>query len=162
MRRTALAVVTTAALAAPVAAADSVCALPKAGAKAAALGWLVGDWVQTSKDVVVREHWSGPYGGALLGVGATTKGDALKSYEFFRIAETPSGVSYFASPNAAAPTEFKAIELCAGKVVFENKAHDFPQRVIYSKGKDGGLNARIEGMIKGKLEGEDWSYRPAK
>lgn len=142
--------------------AASVCAKQSAAMKVSSLAWLTGRWVLTANDMVVREQWAGPYGGALLGLGATTKADALRSYEFFRIAETKDGVSYFASPNATAPTEFKAIELCEGGVVFENKSHDFPQRIIYRKRGDGGLGARIEGQIKGKLEGEDWTYRPEK
>jgi hypothetical protein len=99
------------------------------------------------------------YGDVLLGVGVTTQGEAAKSFEFFRIAKTAAGLSYFASPNASAATEFKAIEICSEKVVFENKAHDFPQRVIYAKGPNGTLKARIEGTIEGKLEAEDWVYR---
>ncbi len=145
----------------PARAADDVCMLPSAsaGQKAATLSWLAGNWIETKNDETVRERWAGPYGGTFVGVGITTKGDAAKSFDFFRIAKTATGVSYFASPNAASPTEFKAIEICSDKVVFENKAHDFPQRVIYARGTDGTLNARIEGTIKGKLEGEDWHYR---
>lgn len=144
----------------PAAQAADICALPKPDAKVASLSWLAGNWVETGKTREVREHWSGPYGGLLLGVGVTTVGDAAKSFEFFRIAQTGAGVSYFASPNARPAVEFKAIELCTDKVVFENKAHDFPQRVIYRKDADGTLHARIEGTIKGKLEGEDWTYKP--
>jgi len=145
----------------PARATDDVCMLPSASAdtQAATLSWLAGNWIETKNDETVRERWAGPYGGVLLGVGVTTKGEAAKSFEFFRIAKTATGVSYFASPNAAAPTEFKAIEVCSDKVVFENKAHDFPQRVIYTRGVGRTLNARIEGTIKGKLEGEDWHYR---
>ncbi|MBL9097263.1 MAG: hypothetical protein JNK07_10070 [Alphaproteobacteria bacterium] len=145
---------------APAAFAADICALPKSDAKVASLSWLAGDWIETGKTRVVREHWSGPYGGLLLGVGMTIVGDAAKSFEFFRIAQTPSGISYFASPNAKPAVEFKAIELCADKVVFENKTNDFPHRVIYRKEADGTLHARIEGTIKGKLEGEDWTYKP--
>ncbi|MEQ1864246.1 MAG: DUF6265 family protein [Micropepsaceae bacterium] len=145
----------------PSAAAEDVCALPSAGANAKIedVAWLAGHWIETKNDVDVREHWMGPHGGILLGVGQTTKGDATKSFEYFRIAKTSSGLSYFASPRAAAPTEFKAVEICSDKIVFENKSHDFPQRVIYAKGKNGTLDARIEGTIKGKLESEDWHYR---
>lgn len=139
--------------------AEDICALPKSNTDIAALSWLAGNWVQTGKAITVRERWSGPYGGVLLGLGVTTQDDIAKSFEFFRIAKTPTGLSYFASPNASPPTEFKAIEICAGKIVFENKAHDFPQRVIYTKGAQGTLSARIEGTIKGKLESEDWRYR---
>jgi hypothetical protein len=124
------------------------------------LSWLAGNWIQTSATRTVRERWAGPYGDVLLGIGVTTDGRKTKSFEFFRIARTPTSFSYFASPNGAPPTEFKAIEVCTDKIVFENKAHDFPQRVIYRKNADGTLSARVEGMLKGKLEGEDWRYRP--
>lgn len=139
--------------------AEDICALPTSTADVASLSWLAGNWVESGKVRTVRERWAGPYGGVLLGIGVTTQGATTKSFEFFRVAKTPTGISLFASPNAAPPTEFKAVEICAGKVVFENKAHDFPQRVIYTKGADGTLNARVEGMLKGKLEGEDWRYR---
>lgn len=149
-------------LAATTAHAEDICALTKSKADTTSLSWLAGNWIQNGKSRIVRERWAGPYGGILLGVGITTQGDATRSFEFFRIAKTATGLSYFASPNAAPPTEFKAIEICSGKVVFENKAHDFPQRVIYTKGADGTLTARIEGMLKGKLQGEDWRYQPDK
>jgi hypothetical protein len=146
---------------APAQAAGDVCALPRAHAETGVeiLAWLAGDWVETKGDLAVREHWSGPFAGTLLGTGITTKGEATKSYEFFRIAKTAQGVSYFASPNAAPATEFKATIICSDKVVFENKAHDFPQRVIYERGPGGTLNARVEGLIQGKLEAQDWRYK---
>lgn len=161
MNRSLVALFAIAILAGAPAHAEDVCALPSARANTspAAIAWLAGNWIQSDKTRAVRERWAGPYGGVLLGVGVTTQGDATKSFEFFRIAKTPTGLSYFASPNAAPPTEFKAIEVCADKVVFENKAHDFPQRVIYRKNADGTLTARIEGLLKGKLQGEDWTYR---
>ena len=144
--------------------AEDVCALPSArtGVKIEDLSWLAGQWLETRNGIDVREHWMAPHGGVLLGVGLTTKGSKAKSFEFFRIAKTQTGLSYFASPRATPATEFKAVEMCAGKVVFENKAHDFPQRVIYTKGKDGTLDARIEGTIKGKLQSEDWHDRSEK
>jgi hypothetical protein len=150
-----------AAVAAAPARTENVCALPTSVANVdiASLSWLTGNWIETGETRTVRERWSGPYGGVLLGIGVTTQGDAAKSFEFFRIAKTATGLSYFASPNAAAPTEFKAIEICADKVVFENRAHDFPQRVIYAKGTSGTLNARIEGTIEGSLKGGDWRYK---
>ena len=122
------------------------------------LDWLVGNWIDDARGAVVRERWAGPYGEMMLGVGVTLRPNGKSSFEFFRIAKTATGVSYFASPNAAAPTEFKATELTSSKVVFENKAHDFPQRVMYWR-EGNGLHARVEGVINGKLEGEDWTYR---
>jgi hypothetical protein len=45
-----------------------------------------------------------------------------------------------------------------GQAVFENLAHDFPQRVIYRR-CDADLCARIEGTVGGQVQGIDWRYR---
>lgn len=125
----------------------------------ASLSWLAGDWIETRKGETVRERWAGPYGDMLLGVGVTERANGKHSFEFFRIAKTPTGVSFFASPNARPPTEFKAIELTESRVVFENKVHDFPQRVFFSLNGDGTLEAGIEGLLNGKPVRETWSYK---
>ena len=125
----------------------------------AAFTWLAGNWIQDSGGAVVRERWSGPYGEMMLGIGVTVRAQAKSSFEFFRIAETATGISYFASPSARPAVEFKAVALSETMVVFENKTHDFPQRVIYWREGDGLLHARIEGTLKGKVESEEWTYR---
>ena len=66
--------------------AENVCALT--GTKVEDLAWLQGQWISNSGDQTVRERWMGPYGGVLLGVGQTTKGQASRSFEYFRIAQT--------------------------------------------------------------------------
>jgi hypothetical protein len=123
------------------------------------LAWLDGNWVQKRSTTVVREHWGGPYGDTMLGFGLTAHPNGTTTSEFFRIANTPAGISYYASPNAAAPTEFPAIEITRTRVVFENRQHDFPQRIIYHRQPDGTLHARIEGTLNGKVESVDWYYR---
>lgn len=45
------------------------------------------------------------------------------------------------------------------KFVFENLAHDFPQRIIYHFVDDKTLNARIEGMEDGRMENSDFNYK---
>ncbi|MGH9814264.1 MAG: DUF6265 family protein, partial [Candidatus Acidiferrales bacterium] len=60
------------------------------------------------------------------------------------------------------PTDFKLIKLEGPSVVFENLAHDFPQRIIYKKNADGTLDARVEGERNGQLSGQDFHFRPAK
>jgi hypothetical protein len=47
------------------------------------------------------------------------------------------------------------------RVVFENLAHDFPQRVIYWKEGDV-LAARVEGALRGRERSEEWRFKPAK
>ena len=69
---------------------------------------------------------------------------------------------YEAHPGNQARTEFRATRVTANELVFENPAHDFPQRVMYSVGTGGSLNARIEGTINGQPRGVDFSFKRAK
>jgi hypothetical protein len=46
-----------------------------------------------------------------------------------------------------------------GKAVFENPAHDFPQRVIYDLSQSDRLDARIEGAQDGRAMAYDYPYR---
>jgi len=46
-------------------------------------------------------------------------------------------------------------------LIFENAAHDFPQRIIYRLNDDGSLLARIEGKRGGELKGVDFPMRRA-
>jgi hypothetical protein len=123
------------------------------------LSWLGGQWVeQRGAGNATREQWSGPFGGTMLGFGITTSRNGTTSYEFFSIASTPNGLSYFARQGNAAPTEFHAIEITASRVVFENKTHDYPQRIIYQRRGKSSLDAHIEGTLNGKYLGRDWHY----
>ena len=89
----------------------------------------------------------------LAGVNLTTWASGKKTFEFLRIADTPTGPSYFASPGGRAPVEFKHKESGSQRIVFENAAHDFPQRILYWREGDV-LVARIEGKIREKERSE--------
>jgi hypothetical protein len=47
----------------------------------------------------VAETWLGPGNGLMVAVNLSTFANGRKSFEFLRIAETPAGFSYFASPD---------------------------------------------------------------
>jgi len=124
----------------------------------ARLQWMRGRWVGESEGVRMEEHWIGPLGGALLGVHGDVKSGRLVSWEFFRIDVAQEGVFYYASPRSAAPTTFKLVKLGNRRAVFENKIHDFPQRILYwLDGKDV-LHARIEGTRNGVSRSEEWAW----
>jgi hypothetical protein len=128
----------------------------------AKLHWLQGAWKGTKDGVDMEEHWTSPDGGGLVGMHKDTKGGRMISFEFFRIVSTDSaGICYLSSPRGAPPTPFCATEVGDARVVFENRAHDFPQRILYwlEKGK---LHARIEGSIGGREESEEWVWDKAK
>ena len=128
----------------------------------ARLAWLEGRWEGTQGGVAMEEHWTAPRGGALLGVHRDVKNGRMVSFEFLRIQATPEGVVYFASPNGAAVTPFKLAELGEKRVVFENRQHDFPQRILYWLDPGGALHARIEGPQGGKTVSEEWVWTRAR
>jgi hypothetical protein len=123
------------------------------------LGWLEGAWVGESDGVAMEEHWTSVAGGALLGMHRDVAERRMSSFEFLRIQTTPEGTFYFASPRSASPVAFKMIESSARSVVFENKAHDFPQRIRYELEPQDILHARVEGTINGQIVAEEWRWR---
>jgi hypothetical protein len=60
--------------------------------------------------------------------------------------------------NKEKPVPFRLIESGNDKVVFENKTHDFPQKITYQFISDDRLLATIEGMMNGKTEKIDFKY----
>ena len=126
-------------------------------ARVAALEWLSGTWVQETSKEKVSESWLGPANGLMVAVNLTARANGRKSFEFLRIAETPAGFSYFASPEGRPPTEFRLKEAGDQRVVFENAAHDFPQRILYWRDGEQ-LVARIEGTIRGEAKQQEWRF----
>lgn len=53
--------------------------------------------------------------------------------------------------------EFKLKEAGEKRVVFENAAHDFPQRILYWREGDD-LVARIEGTMRGQPRQQEWRF----
>jgi hypothetical protein len=129
-------------------------------AKVAGLGWLSGCWEMKNQKrrTLITEMWMKPNGDAMLGVGRTLKAGKLVDFEFLRIVEDVNGLSYISRPSAnKEDTAFRMIKISTSEVVFENLAHDFPQRIIYKREGEK-LTARIEASHDGKTRGVDFFY----
>jgi hypothetical protein len=123
------------------------------------LGWLAGHWAGESNGIAMEEHWTTADGNALVGMHKDVKDGRMVSFEFFRVAPGPGGrTTYFTSPGGRPAVAFTAIEITDTRVVFENRQHDFPQRILYWLGEGGRLHARIEGTMNGKTASEEWSW----
>jgi hypothetical protein len=123
------------------------------------LGWLAGCWASEGGEAGSGEQWMAPAGGSMLGTARTIKGGKTVAWEFVRIAALEDGrLAYIAKPHNQAEAAFPLLTLKEGEAVFEAPEHDFPQRIIYRRDGDR-LQARIEGMSKGKLKGFDFPLR---
>lgn len=114
------------------------------------------------KSIFISEQWMKPAGTSILGMGRTVKNNKTTDWEFMRIEQRADGLYFVAQPkDNLEETAFKLISSTLNKVVFENKEHDFPQRVIY-KLRSKTLTGRIEGNSNGKFLGIDFPMNRAK
>lgn len=81
----------------------------------------------------------------MLGMSRTLQGDSLIEYELVVLRQHGAGLTYQAHPSGQASTVFTAGAVSDSMVVFENPAHDFPQRIGYRRAGGDSLVAWIEG-----------------
>lgn len=125
------------------------------------LGWLAGHWRMEKAGRVVDEQWMAPAAGVMLGMARTIARGKVVEHEFMQIREGPGGALYFvALPSGQKEAAFQIVSLSAIEAVFENKEHDFPQKITYARQPDGSLLAAIEGPGKdGTTRRIEFPYR---
>ena len=124
------------------------------------LAWLSGCWAHESAEAGSVEIWSTPAGGTLLGLARTVKGGKTVAHEFTQIRALADGkLAYIAKPSNQPEATFPLARIGEREVVFENKAHDFPQRIIYRQVAPGVMHARIEGSLSGKERAIDYPMK---
>ena len=110
----------------------------------------------------MEEHWTSPKGNSMIGMHRDVAKGRTVAFEFLRIEQQADRIVYLSMPNGRSPaTPFPLKEASGTRVVFENPAHDFPQRIIYWKDATD-LRARIEGTMNGKPGSEEWRWSPAR
>ena len=124
---------------------------------AADLEFMTGCWRFEAKGRIVEEHWMAPAGGTTMGISRTVVDGKTTEFEFVQIREVAQGLAFVAKPSNQPEATFIAKSKTAEEIVFENPAHDFPQRIRYRL--DGQtLRARVEGTMNGKERGFEFPY----
>lgn len=120
--------------------------------------FLTGCWMLQDGERSAEECWTRGNGGVMIGSCRTWKADTIESWEWMLIARAADGqLSFFASPKGAPQTGFKAAKVSNQEVLFENSAHDYPQRVRYWN-TNAGISAEIA-----KADGSDairYDFKP--
>ena len=110
------------------------------------LYFMTGCWSYDGRDAGSMEQWMWPVGGELIGMSRIVSDGEVVAFEYMRIAHNEFGqLEFIASPSGQGTTHFSLAALGQNEVVFENKGHDFPQRVIYRLIDATHLLGRIEG-----------------
>jgi hypothetical protein len=126
-------------------------------AKVDDLAWMAGQWASEANGRWTEETWTEPRGGVMLGVSRSGQGDALREFEFIRIAAGADGTpAYIAQPQGGTPVTFRLAQRDGTRATFENPAHDYPQRIVYARTGDT-LTATISAIDGSKAR--RWTYR---
>lgn len=125
-------------------------ALPSSVASAQAgplarANWLAGCWELRTASRVTLEMWMPALGDVMLGASRTTAGGATREFEHIRLRAEGERIVYTALPSGQREASFPSILVTDTMLVFENTAHDFPQRISYRKLGADSIVAQIEG-----------------
>lgn len=156
MKRTTTAIASLALMLASASATATAAATATAGD--GGLGWLAGHWCGLRGDTFNEETWMAPRGDLLLGMHRDTRAGRVVGFEFMRIAWQDGRWVLLAQPGGGDVVAFPAEAVAGDRIVFANRDHDFPKRVIYARLDAGTLEARIDdGRDDGKAMAWTWT-----
>lgn len=122
------------------------------------LRWMAGQWSGEESGVAMEETWLAPSGGIMIGLHRDVFSPDRAFFEFLRIEASDSGIVYLAQPLGRPATAFPLVEMSESRAVFENPAHDFPQRITYSR-TENVLRARVDGVQDGVEKSQEWAWK---
>jgi hypothetical protein len=118
-----------------------------------------GKWIMDTNKAEIYEEWIVSGETELTGKSFSIEaGDEYVS-EILYLKKFGEQWAYVAVPEGQSITLFALVEYTPKKFIFENKEHDFPQRIIYEFHKDGKLTAAIEGTVNGENKRKEFSFR---
>ena len=124
--------------------------------------WLIGKWSNTAKQRHDYETWGKYNDSTYLGKSYSIQNGDTVSSESIKLVEGNEGIYYIPivqGQNNNLPVSFKLIVVETNKLVFENPAHDFPQRISYHLVSPDSLVAEISGMLKGEHHARQFPMR---
>lgn len=127
------------------------------------LSFLIGNWSFVGQKETIIEKWEWNKNSELNGISYSINhsGDSvlletiLIHKEGSEIYYSPTGYQ----PGNTSTVSFKLVSEKGDTFIFENRNHDFPQRIVYRKLSDNEILAWIEGAINGKLKKIEFPYK---
>lgn len=117
-----------------------------------------GKWKMNVEGALIFEEWEKVNETEFSGISFSLNGTEKNISENLCLKKFAEQWAYVALPENQSITLFALVEHTANKFIFENKEHDFPQRIIYEFINEDKLTAAVEGMVDGKLEREEFTF----
>lgn len=125
------------------------------------LKWLLGTWINENGPEFSQESWSQENPSTFTGFSFTQVGKETVFAETMALEQKADSLLLTvatANQNEKKPVTFKLVSSEKGQFTFENKTHDFPQRIVYTNPVKDSLHAWIEGAENGESKRIDFSY----
>ena len=119
-------------------------------AQTADFSWLAGKWKMDSDRAEVYEEWQKDGEHRLKGESYVIRDNQKQVNEVLFVEKFEDQWAYIALPKGQTITLFALISSENNEFIFENKEHDFPQRIIYHLVNENEINASVEGMKNGE------------
>lgn len=115
--------------------------------------WMTGAWAMRGGECWADEYWTPPRAGIMIGASRAGEGEILQFWEHMRIVREADGtLAFWAITGDQKPVRFAAVESTDNGIIFENREHDYPQRIRYWRvGRR--LNAKISLADGSKTKG---------
>lgn len=126
---------------------------------------LIGEWHDAQGDgrTVFNEQWDRTDDAFYAGLGFVMSGKDTVFIEHLNISERDDGKVFYSaripSQNAGAPVDFLMTSAVGDSMVFENKEHDFPQRIVYAWQPDGTWKVNVAGPGKEGWRTDRYHFR---
>ncbi|MEH6764616.1 MAG: DUF6265 family protein [Aequorivita antarctica] len=125
------------------------------------LQWLLGTWINENGEEFSQETWSRENASTFTAFSFTQVADETVFAETMALEQKADSLFLTvatANQNAEKPVTFKMISSEKGQFTFENKHHDFPERITYTNPVKDSLHAWIEGTVNGEAKKVDFYF----
>jgi len=123
--------------------------------------WIIGSWEQKTDKGILTESWQRQNDSVFVGsCYFINESDTLHS-ETILLEQRADSITYSANvkgQNNDKAVPFRLTTANTNSLVFENPAHDYPQKIVYQKSKSNGLLVTISGILHGKKSVEKYNF----
>lgn len=120
---------------------------------------LLGKWEDNNKNNTFQEIWTAQNDSIYNGIGIEILDNDTLKIEKLTVIALNNKLRYGVVANNSDNTIwFEEVGNTKNEIIFENKNHNFPQRIIYSKDYYNQIVARIEGVVNDSLIQYNFDY----
>ena len=127
--------------------------------------WLLGEWVNQSKEGIVSENWSQPNDSTLVAGSFFIKEKDTLHFENIALTEKDGELLYettIQGQNNDKPIVFPLLSETENELVFGNLQNDYPQKIKYQRNSKSAITISISGKQAKKIISEQFKMTKIK